>query len=395
MGSRAVEPCHLTSTPERRAGDRPVAVAAAGEAVPESSDAAHAASHSQTHSPTDTDPTWIDGAVSVLVSHVRGALLPNNPLRVLSHALPAPSNGHTYTKIIERIGAVTPSNPPTWINIFHAIPGKFNLPDIPTSPPSTPGQNAAEEDYFTQKVFASAVPISDYQDDLSALPRSPRPIVPPSTVNLAIVERYIPPTSVNEFKEMFSPSGPSLLVDRLVELSPAGGSLVFIYPTKTGAATFMSEYLGPILDPLLRSTQVVNGISANLSQDLGTMAAAKQLQEFEQMRQSVETLCARLAQRGRGRYTPIYASKAQVKLERAAWAKDWWPKQEYPRIKETVTRAAQEAQKKQSNRYMERASTPTELVSRLIEGVQKNRYPRGQEPSSGIEVSIFVIQRSA
>lgn len=157
----------------------------------------------------------------------------------------------------------------------------------------------------------------------------------------------------------------------------------------------MREYLGPILDPLLRSTQVVNGISANLSQDLGTMAAAKQLQEFEQMQQSVETLCARLAQRGRGRFAPIYASKAQVKIERAAWAKDWWPKQEYPRIKEAVTRATQEAQKKQSNRYMERASTPTELVSRLIEGVQKNRYPVGQEPSSGIEVSIFVIQRSA
>ncbi|PPJ60856.1 hypothetical protein CBER1_07215 [Cercospora berteroae] len=394
MGSRPVEPCSLTSTPVRLAGERPVVVAAGGETAPESSESLHPASHSQSHSPADTDSTWIDGAVSVLVSNVRSALLPNNPLRVLSHALPAPSTGHTYTKIIERIGAVTPSNPPTWINVFHAIPGKFNLPDIPTSPPSTPGLNA-EEDYFTQKVFASAVPISDYQDDLSALPRSPRPIVPPSTVNLAIVERYIPPTSVNEFKEMFSPNGPSLLVDRLVELSPAGGSLVFIYPTKAGATTFMREYLGPILDPLLRSTQVVNGISANLSQDLGTMAAAKQLQEFEQMRQSVETLCARLAQRGRGRFAPIYASKAQVKIERTAWAKDWWPKQEYPRIKETVTRATQEAQKKQSNRYMERASTPTELVSRLIEGVQKNRYPVGQEPSSGIEVSIFVIQRSA
>ncbi|KAI5359056.1 hypothetical protein Slin14017_G099580 [Septoria linicola] len=355
-----------------------------------------AASQADSISESSTDsPAWIDGVLSILVNNVRGAAIPNNPLRVLSHALPGPSDsGHIYSTILERIGANTPSNPPTWINVFHAIPGKFNLPDMPTSPPSTPGPPSGSDDYFTQKIFASAVPISDYQDDLSALPRTPRPIVPPSTVNLAVVERYIPPSSTNEFKDMFSPSGPSLLIDRLVELSPAGGSLVFIYPTKKGATTFMQEYLGPILDPLLRSIQVVNGLSANLSQDLGSMAAARELQDFEQMQRSIEALCARLAQRNRGRYATVYASKAQVKIGRTAWAKDWWPKQEYPRIKDTVTRATQEAQKKTSNRYIERASTPTELVGRLVDGVLKNQYSPGQEPTSGIEVSIFVIQRS-
>lgn len=280
------------------------------------------------------------------MNNVRSAAIPNNPLRVLSHALPVPSDsGHIYNTILERIGANTPSNPPTWINVFHAIPGKFNLPDIPTSPPSTPGLQSGD-DYFTQKIFASAVPISDYQDDLSTLPRSPRPVVPPSTVNLAVVERYIPPSSSNEFKNLFNPSGPSLLVDRLVELSPAGGTLVFIYPTKTGAETFMREYLSPILDPLLRTTQVIHGLSWSLSQDLGTMAAAKDMEEFEQMKRSMQTLCARLAQRKRGSYATVHASKACVRIGRAAWAKDWWPKQEYPRIKETVTRATQEALKR-------------------------------------------------
>jgi len=144
------------------------------------------------------------------VDNIRSAAIPNNPLRVLSHALPVPSDsGHIYNTILERIGANTPCNPPTWINVFHAIPGKFNLPDIPTSPPSTPGMQSGD-DYFTQKIFSSAVPISDYQDDPSALPRSPRPVVPPSTVNLAVVERYIPPSSSNEFKNLFSPSGPSV-----------------------------------------------------------------------------------------------------------------------------------------------------------------------------------------
>ena len=65
----------------------------------------------------------------------------------------------------------------TWINVFHAIPGKFNLQDLPRSPPSTPGPAIGGEDYFTEKVFDSAVSIADYQQDLSELPRSPCPVV--------------------------------------------------------------------------------------------------------------------------------------------------------------------------------------------------------------------------
>jgi hypothetical protein len=38
--------------------------------------------------------------------------------------------------------------------------------------------------------------------------------------------------------------------------TPNGGSLLFVYPTKKGASTFKSQYLGPILDPLLRLAEV-------------------------------------------------------------------------------------------------------------------------------------------
>lgn len=287
--------------------------------------------------------------------------------------------------------------------MFHAIPGRFNLADLPTSPPSTPGPPVGGEDYFTQKIFDSAVPISDYQEDLSKLPRSPHPIVPPSSINIAVVERYIPPTSMNEYADMFEDNGPSILVDRMVELSPNNGCLAFIYPTKTGAQTFMHEYLGPILDPLLRSMCVVHGLSSDLSRSLGNMTAIDRLLEHEQLERQITRLCARLTQRStsmqrlhgrRANFSLVYAAKKEVSLSREVWARDWWTKQEKPRVREVITRYAHEAQKKSSNEYVDRPATPAELIQHLLESVIKKPYQEGQEPSKGIEVGVFVIKRS-
>lgn len=369
------------------------------------------------------EPLWLDGAVSVLckylfnhkavalglletVENLRTAPQPSNPLRVLSHALPSPSpEGHIYSKVIEAIHGSTPASPTIWINVFHAIQGRFNLADLPTSPPATPGPPIGGDDYFTQKVFDSAVPISDYQEDLSSLPRSPRPVVPPSSINISIVERYIPPTSANEFRDMFNPNGPSILVDRLVELSPNNGSLVFVYPTKAGADRFLREYLGPILDPILRTIQVTNGLSSDLGRTLGTMAAASQLSDYDQMLRSMTRLCTTLTQRSssmerfHGRRTTFslaHASKEEVVVKREVWAKDWWAKQEKQRIRAAMTKYTQEAQKKSSNEHVERAPTPTELVQQLLREVAERPYVPGQDPEKsgrGIEVSVFVIKR--
>lgn len=338
------------------------------------------------------------------MANLRTAASPANPLRVLSHALPSPSaNGHVYPAIVDAIHSSTPAQPTVWINIFHAIQGRFNLADLPTSPPSTPGPPIGGDDYFTQKVFDSAVSISDYSLDLSSLPRSPRPVVPPSSINVSVVERYIPPTSSNEFSDMFNPSGPSLLVDRLVELSPNNGSLVFIYPTRAGAETFMREYLGPILEPLLRTILVVNNLSSELGTRLGTMASAQHLPDFEQLHRSMSTLCAKLTQRSstvqrfhdhRASFSLVHASKEEVHIDRETWLKEWWAKQEKPRIRDAMTKYAQEAQKKSSNEHAERAVTPTELIQQLLDGVTKRPYPPQQEALSGIEVSVFVIKRS-
>ena len=346
-------------------------------------------------------------SLTMLVGNINTAGSHNSSLKIISHALPSPSPvGHIFSSIISRINdsaPVSPASPLTWINVFHAIPGRFNLADLPTSPPSTPGPPIGGDDYFTQKVFDSAVSISDYQDDLSSLPRSPRPIVPPSTIDVSIVERYIPPSSTNEFAEMFNPNGPSILVDRLVELSPNNGSLVFIYPTKTGAQTFMRDYLSPIIDPILRTMVVVHGLSSDLSRSLGSMAAIDQLPDFETLERRMSTLCARLTQRNsaaqrfhgrRPHFTVSYASKEYVKPSRESWSADWWTKQEKHRIREVVKRYSQEAQTRRMNEFVERSASTTELLQELLKGVCEKPYPNGQEPEQGIEVSVFVIKRS-
>ena len=215
--------------------------------------------------------------VSRIVKNIRSASNAyQNPIKVLSHALPCPSTeGHAFPAIITSLHDETPSSPTTWINVFHALPGRFNLADLPTSPPSTPGPPIGGDDYFTSKIFDSAVQVLDYGGNLKSLPQSPRPVVPPASVDVSIVERYIPPTNKNEFADMFSTRGPSLLVDRLVELSPDNGTLFLIYPTKLGAKTFTEDYLSPLLDPILRSMVVVGGFSSQLGQELGKMEAAE------------------------------------------------------------------------------------------------------------------------
>ena len=326
---------------------------------------------------------------------------------ILSHALPSPSHtGHIFPEVLAAIRATpsSSSSPMTWINVFHAIPGRFNLQDIPRSPPNTPGPAIGGEDYFTEKVFDSAVSIADYQDDLSQLPRSPRPVVPPSSIDVSIVERYIPPSSANEFIDMFEPNGPSILIDRLVELSPNNGSLLFIYPTRKGAETFSREYLGPILEPTLRSMGVVHGLSAGLNTTLGNMAAVSQLRSHESLEHSIKTLCARLtqrtsaAQRFHGRKPNLelsYSSKQYVKLDREAWARDWWTKQEKPRVRAAVTTYAREIQMRPSHEHSDRPATATELLQGLLDDIVRKPYQHGQEPENGMEVGVFVITRKS
>lgn len=315
-------------------------------------------------------------------------------VKILSHALPCPSvHGHLFGQLIAAVHDRTTANT-AWINVFHAVPGRFTLADLPKSPPSTPGPAVGGDEYFTSKVFDSAVAIPDYQLDSKLLPPSPRPVVPPGSVHISIVERYIPPTNTNEYAEMFQLKGRSLLHDRLVELSPEGGLLLFIYPTKTGARTFMQDYLGPILDPLLRSVTVVHDLASDLGKSLGEMSSVAYLDEYDSLKEQMERFCGNLSKGGSGKkrsvYSVVHASKEEMPLERDTWAKDWWIKQEKPRIRETVNNYFQ-----QSKKLPRTEMAGSQLIQEVLEGVAKRKYEDDYPiVPRGVEVGVFIVKKS-
>ncbi|KAF2175127.1 hypothetical protein K469DRAFT_611800 [Zopfia rhizophila CBS 207.26] len=322
-------------------------------------------------------------------------------VKVLSHALPCPSQvGHFFPRIVAAIHDHT-STPTSWINVFHAVPGRFNLADLPKSPPSTPGPAVGGDEYFTSKVFDTAVAVCDYQWDSKLLPPFPRPVVAPGSVDVSIVERYIPPTNVNEFAEMFSLRGRSLLVDRLIELSPNNGTLVFIYLTRTGARTFMHDYLGPILDPLLRSMAVVHNLTSDLGTSLGSMASVNRLFEYDCLNAAMEKFCCQLSEgksniekagHKQAKYSLVHASKEEIILDRAAWASDWWIKQEKPRVRTTVAKCYRAARKLPAD-STDSEITPANLIQEVLDGVASKLY-EGPEPSKGVEIGVFVVRKS-
>lgn len=230
-------------------------------------------------------------------------------LRVLSHALPSPSSeGHAFPAVIDAIQQATAPNQITWMNIFHAVSGKFSLADLPKSPPSTPAPPGEGDDYFTSKVFNMAVEVPDYSEKITAKPllqQKLRPAISPSSIDISVVERYIPPTSPTEFEELFSSTGRSFLSDRLIELSTKHGTLLFIYPTKIGGTTFRKDYLAPILDPVLREMGTTHDLSTDLLQAIGSMPDIDQLFSFEEMQAHLQEFCRSLSIDGstpHGRY---------------------------------------------------------------------------------------------
>ncbi|KAK1920077.1 hypothetical protein P3342_002373 [Pyrenophora teres f. teres] len=331
--------------------------------------------------------TWIDDVKSTILAE--SGCLHRDSVKILSHALPCPSTtGHIFGQIIASIHDRSTTET-SWINVFHALPGRYTLMDLPKSPPSTPGPATGGDSYFTSKVFDSAVAIPDYQLDSQLLPPSPRPVVPPGSINVSIVERYIPPTNTNEYSEMFTFRGRSLLYDRLLELSTNDGILLFIYPTKTGAKTFMQQYLGPILDPLLRTMTVVHDLHSELGKNLGQMASVNYLDEYSRLESQVRKFCNAMTERQANTdYNVIYSAKEEVPLMRSAWADDWWIKQEKPRIRDLISSYFSKTKKLPSSEY-----TSAAMIEEVIKGVSERDYYDG-EPTKGVELGIFIVKKT-
>lgn len=358
-------------------------------------------------------------------------------MQLISQTLPCPpSSGSSqpvtppasaFASIVQAIQRRLQPGQSPYINIIHAVPPKFSLSNLPTSPPSTPNLLSPGDDYFNLTVFSSATPVSSYpplpdlagtplpsSSSSSSPPYVPAPIVPPYSVHVSVVERYLPPPTAREYQDMLSPSRPSVLVDRLLELSPNDGTLVLVYPTKQGAQSFVQHYLSPILDPLLRQLVVVKSLSADTGMALGQMTTVSEMDDFETMAGRIEHLCDDLnaaggrASRSSGnlsapppasRFRLGYASKGHMRVDRSLWT-EWHIQQDSPRAR-TVLRDhwCNRVRPRSHDGKSTGTSGPTtdseaSILRELFDGFRQRSYSARDEPAEPLELGVFVIRRS-
>lgn len=347
---------------------------------------------------------WLSPAVMAIATCIGASGGSGGSLKVLSHALPMPAvPGHVYANIIDAIRAQCEPGQLSWINLMHAVPGRLNFSDLPSSPPSTPAPPLDGEDYFTTKIFSSAVPTASDDHTMESQRRTERLLSPPGTLDLSIIERYIPPVSKRELQNMFSIEPTSMLVDRLIELSPDGGCLTFIYPTKVGGRTFVHEYLDPILDPLLRTMMSLYSLSADFGNFINASDSgmANSLFEFPVAEAELRDLCDRLNRLGRsdrsrsnrlhgmeGNFEVVYAAQRMVVLDSSVWA-NWWKGQEKPRLSAAIARYFQRGNRLPRDGKAQQGVLVQELVDGVVRGASKV-----DAPGPGVEVGVFVIKRS-
>lgn len=304
-----------------------------------------------------------------------------------------------FDKVVEDIQAQFTS--PPYITITHAYYEAISMDEVPASPPATPNANysSAGDDYFQdQTIFTHAAAVPAYHSRTAvATVAGPRPsniIAAPSSIQVSILERYIPPTTAQEVADFFTLSRRSYLADRLLELASNDGSLLLIYPTKRGGQTFANRYIGPIIEPFLRQFILLNSLYTEVATDLGRMAAVTGMKSFEEMKVLLAAMCAALTQRApsRGlpsRYEVVHAETAEVLLERTLW-KDWYIEQEQPRLRQCLV-----DYHKSGGRMPARSGqieiTPGMLTREVIDGVRQSREAAG---NVGLEVGVFVIRRS-
>lgn len=328
--------------------------------------------------------------------------------RAADKSVTLPTHDSVFATMVQAVQNRMQQGQSPYINITHAVPEQFSLSNLPTSPPSTP--LSPGEDYFNSTVFSNAAVVSTYHDFRGPVfgmqSHLPMPVVPPHTIHLSVLERYLPPSSAQEHRDLFSPSRPSYLVDRISELSPDNGSLLFIYPTKRGGATFKSQYLGPILDPLLRQLVVVNELSADVSRYLGKLSSVSQMDDFESMKANLSHLCDTLScSSPSSHFSVVDSRKGNVSLDRNLWT-EWFIHQEKSRMKEVLNLYWQNGRRLPVNKtstsstmrsnfmLADKEVTSAMLLGDILDGIRRRPYGEENQHQDGVELGVFVIRRS-
>lgn len=312
--------------------------------------------------------------------------------------MPCPSDqasqpGSVFPVIVNEISNRYSSSTPN-IEVFHAVPLDFSLRNLPTSPPTTPNTSIGG-DYFSQ-VFGSATPIQPHHNHNGVLvtrpPSTSTFVRPRSSVSFSILERLIPPASAKEYTDLFGTQN-SALADRMIELSPQGGSIIFICPTKSGAESFRDELLGPILDPLLRNLISLNSLYTDLGSSLGRLMSVSAMFDFPKMVKKLTELCHTLSRQTysadtRSRFEFLYAGKGKTILPREIWS-ELFIKQERPRMRELLDGYWSRGRRLPRNTEV----TSATMLREIIDGLDRRPYEES-EPREEMEVGVFVIRRT-
>ena len=333
------------------------------------------------------------------------ARTPGNSIKVVSQAVPVPwtdESGNKSPTVFPTLIAALHQGSQHYVHIHHVLP----LAGLTTSPPTTPStisSSSSQEGYFDSgRIINSATYLADRYQPLAqgearvSEPSTPSLAIPPSSAELSLYERFIPPSTSQEFLDLFEPNGSSPLVDRLTELTRSG-TFVFLYPTKAGGTSFASEYLNPVLDPVLRSIMLSQGLSSDLGHRVSRMQAIPHLLPLTALRRRVSVLLSKLnesSSRNDGehpKYVMADAFKAVVQISRKVW-EFWWVQQETPRIRAVMLEYFRRGQSLPKDRHLSAAG----LTRELIEAMGKRGYNPGEElgEGKGIEVGVFVIKRS-
>lgn len=292
------------------------------------------------------------------------------------------------------------------ITITHAIavPQSQVVEDFPKSPPTTPNFMVANGYFDEPIVVTKAANVPTYhglpgRGQEAAGVQIQRKIMVRSVVDVSLLERYIPPTTAGEVADFFNADSlRSYLADRMSELFIGSGSLLLIFPTRSGGRTFARKYVAPILDPLLREMSILRGLDTDAAEKLGNMDSIDSLLEYEEMQKKIEALCVSMGDMSnrrrtmslRSSYDIVHCQKAEVILDRPTWL-TWFVEQEQQRMKQNLLDYHKDGGRLPLGDGGTSELTAGMLTREIIEGLQKSKNEAG---NIGIEVGVFIVKRS-
>ncbi|ETN46725.1 uncharacterized protein HMPREF1541_00914 [Cyphellophora europaea CBS 101466] len=344
--------------------------------------------------------TWLGRAIQVIVS-VNSDLTPNAQMHMVVQAMPPhverPRTGTKliFEEVVQSLQRSSTNVPYVTITHTYTDHRPVSLEEIPDSPPATPNIHDGSDYFDNNTIFTHVAQVPDYHKPSTVSTngvRNPK-VAAPSSVNVSTIERYIPPTTADEVRDLFSISRRSHLVDRLGELSATqNGTLLLVYPTKAGGQTFSKWYKDPILDPLLRRFMMLRGLTTPAGAALGRLESVDSLMDFDQMQTALRKVCGELAPQlppvgGRSQFIIDHAEKAEVILDRQTWI-ELFLTQESSRMRQDLIDYQKSGQRMPASGF---EASPAALAREVEDGIRSSKEHAG---GIGIEVGVFVIRRS-